>query len=260
MNQQFAAQQGGQVQGCPILRPANGPVAAIRSIVIPYYLKQLGGQYAVLSSQELPAMAAAFAPTYATEGQAPAQVRAGVVRIEYNQNGRAMDQDIYSVYLLIQGPGGYVWGLDHITAFKAEKGALDQATKTFALMAGSLQPTPKFMDAIGRVTSSLVQQFYQTQEATMQRVAAEVQAEQQVSQQIMSGWQARQKAETDAIANYDAGAIRGVTNEKDAYGNIVQVPDEAAHAWTDASGEVVYTESESFNPSQYKNVDWQQLK
>ncbi|HXB01281.1 MAG TPA: hypothetical protein VNV15_00515 [Opitutaceae bacterium] len=257
--QQYSAQMGGRVQGCPIRQPANGPLAAIKYVIIPAYLKGLGN-YSVVSSKELPQMAAAYAPTYNKPGQPQGEVRAGTMRIEYQQGDRTMQQDIYCVFVIVSGPAGYVWALDHIVSFKAQKGALDQSGKKFSLMAASLLPTPKFMDAIDRVTNMLIQQFYQNQQALMQRVAIEEKAQQQISDQIMSGWEARSAAQTTAIDNYDAGAIRGVNNEVDPHtGDTVQVPDEATHAWSSSSGEIIYSDNENFKPGDYKNADWEEL-
>jgi hypothetical protein len=253
----FARQMGGQIQGCPIVRPVNGPIAAIQSIIIPQSLP--GVRYSVVSSQELPRMAEAFAPTYRQPGQPTAVVRAGVMRIEYNQNGREMDQDIYCVFLLNQGPAGFVWGLDHIVAFKAKKGVLDHEAKRFTLMASSLIPTPRFTDAVTKVTNMLIQQFYQSEQALMARVAAEERAENEISAQSMAGWKARSDANFNAIDNWEKGAIRGVTPIKDSEGDVVDVPDDATHAWI-SGNEVVYTDNENFHPSQYKNFDWEQLK
>lgn len=260
MYQQYYAQLGGQVQGCPIVRPVNGPQAAIQNVVVPFYLKELVGRYQVISSQDLPQMAAAYAPTYNKPGQPQGVVQAGEVRIEYDDGSRTEQQDIYCVFVLVRGPAGYVWGLDHIVAFKAEKGALDASGKKFALMAASLLPTPKFVDAVDKVTNLLVQQFYQNQAALMERVAIQEKAQRQISDEIMSGWEAREKARDAAIENYDAGAIRGVVDERDPHtGDVVQVPDDATHAWSNASGEIIYTDSESFNPSKIGNGDWQEL-
>jgi hypothetical protein len=258
MNARYAAQTGGQVQGCPIVRPVDGPAAAIENVIIPLALK--GIRYRVVSQQELPRMAAAFAPTYQQPGQPSGTVRAGVMRIEYEQGGRAMEQEIYCVFLLNQGMGGYVWGLDHIVAFKAEKGHLDREAKRFTMMASSLLPTPRFMDALTKVTAALIQQFYQSQQALMARVAAEVQAQHEISAQSIASWKARSDANFKAIDNWANGAIRGVTPTKDASGATVNVPNAATHAWSNASGEVIYSTNESFRPSQYKNVDWQRLK
>jgi hypothetical protein len=257
--QQYSAQLGGRVQGCLIRQPVNGPLMAIRNVIIPAYLKGLGN-YSVVSSQELPKMAAAYAPTYNKPGQPQGVVRAGTMRIEYQQGDRTMQQDIYCVFVIVRGPAGYVWALDHIVSFKAQKGGLDQSGKKFSLMAASLLPTPKFLDAVDRVTNMLIQQFYQNQQALMQRVAIEEKAQQQISDQIMSGWEARSAAQTEAIDNYDAGAIRGVTREVDPHtGDTVEVPDEATHAWSSSSGEIIYSDSENFKPGDYKNADWEEL-
>jgi len=38
------------------------------------------------------------------------------------------------------------------------------------------------------------------------------------------------------------------------------VPDDFTHAWSDSSGEVIYTDDENFNPSHYENGNWTELQ
>jgi hypothetical protein len=193
--QQIAAQLGGWVQGCRILEPVDGPQTAIQKLIIPNYFKDLGGKYTVVSTKELPDLAAAYAPTYNPPGRPPRQVRAGKVRIEYDEMGRTMQQDVFAVFILATSQAGSVWEVDHIVSFKEEKGIPDQTDRQFALMASSLEPTARFLDAQEKMTGLLVQQASHDPAVLMRNVAAAEKAQADLPALILADWQARQQAE-----------------------------------------------------------------
>jgi hypothetical protein len=259
--QQYSAQMGGKSQGCPIVKPPSGPIDAIKKFIIPVYMKQIAANYKEISSEELPKVAAAYAPTYNKPGQPAGTIRAAKMRVQYQSDGISKEGEIVCVFLYNKGQGGVVWGLDHITLVYAPQGSLDKEIGKLDLIAGSLQETQKFTRAVDQVTQMLIQKFYTDETAIMQRAAAEAQAQQQMSQEQMADWQSNENARFNAVENYDAGAIRGVVNCYDPNsGNIVQVPDDFTHAWSDSSGEVIYTDDENFNPSHYENGNWTELQ
>jgi hypothetical protein len=253
MDQRYYSQLGGKVQGCPIVRPADGPIAAIQRVIIPLYLKPISKNYRIVSSEELPNAAAAYAPTYNQPDQPQGIVRAGKMRIEYDFNGQSFEQEIFCVYLRAGGPGGDVWGLDHIMSFKAARGALDRAMPTFTFMSISLQPTPKFFEAGKRITDNLIAGFYQREEAQrvamMQQVAQQEQQQRTVAPDVMSGWEARQKAADATFENYDSGAVRGVNDYIDPNdsNNIIQVSDSYSRAFAN-SNHVIATDNANYTP------------
>jgi hypothetical protein len=244
---------GGKVLGCPIVRPADGPEAAIKKVIIPLYLKPIANDFKVISSEELPKAAAAYAPFYNKPGQPQGTVRAGKLRIEYDYHGQTFEQEIFCVYLYAQGQGGVVWGLDHITSYKAIKGSLDAAMPMFTFMSISLQPTPKFFEAGKQITDNLIAGVEQQQEAQrvamMQQVAQQEQQQRTVSPDVMTDWEKRQKAADATFENYDSGAVRGVNDYVDPNdsNSIIQVSDSYSRAFAN-SNHVLATDNANFTP------------
>ena len=259
---------------------------AIQKLVIPDILKDLNGKYNVVSSKELPQLAAAYAPTYARPGGPQPAVRAGKVRVEYEEGGRTMQQDVYCALVLTTLQAGSVWSLDHLMSFKEEKGLPDQTDRQFAIMAASLLPTAKFLEAQDKMTAALIQQANQFAAAQIQQgvdkgkalqaisqdimanwkglaaqVGGEEKAEQDISQDLMANWRMRQQAEAGEIANYGFGDVHGVVTEKDAHtGDWVPVPDDYTHVWSAPNGDLVYTSNNDFKPATLINADWREMK
>jgi hypothetical protein len=258
--ERYSAQIGGGFQGAVIMRPVDGPVAAIRAVVIPRYMRPIASSYTILQSQELPRLAAAYAPMYIHPGQPSGIVRAGRMRIQYAAGGRNVEAEIRCVFLYSQGPSGVIWAVDQINIFRADNGKLDAAALKMELSVLSLEPTPRFSDANSQVTSMLVQRFYTNQQALMAQVAIRERAQQQISNEIMQGWEARQQATSKAIENWDLNVIRGVTNRTNPFtGEVAQVPNDYNHVWVNANGDYIYSNSESFNPNGQSNVQWQEM-
>jgi hypothetical protein len=246
-------QMGGESQGCPIVKPVDGPVAGIKKVIIPMYLKAIGKNYHVVSSKELPKAAAAYAPTYNKPGQPQGIVKAGKVRIEYVRDGKSYEQEIFCVYLRGKGPGVEIWGLDHIMSYRAVKGSLDAAMPEFTFMSLSLQPTPKFFEAGKQITDKLIAGFYQQAEAQrvqmMQQIAQQEQAQQKVAPTNMVDWEARQKAADATFENYESGAVRGVNDYVDPNdsNSIIQVDDSYSRAFAN-SNSVIATHNSNYTP------------
>jgi hypothetical protein len=255
----FSAKVGTSMRGCEILEPLDGPVPSLEKLVIPDNLKDIEGKYRVVSSQELPELAAAYAPTYGRPGRTPV-VRAGKVRVEYDEAGRTIQQDFYCVFILTSGKNGSIWELDHVLSFKEEKGIPDQTERQFALMAASLLPTTKYLDAMDQLTGLLLRSDTKDPKALMAQVTSAVNAPHELSPAVMANWRARQAAMAVAADSYGAGGARRVVTERDPHsGALVPVPGDSLHAWSDSEGDIVYTDSASFRPSDIKPADWQEL-
>jgi len=256
---------GRKVNGCLILAPVNGPVAALEQIVIPYYQKNLAHRYTLMGEQELPQLAAAYAPLYNQPGGPQSTIRAAKVRIEYTANGQTYDEDVRCIFLYAQGPSGVIWGIDQINCFIAPQGQLDDsATSAYMdMMALTLRPTLKFTDELDKVTQILVQGFYQDQAAIMQRAAIEEQAQQNISDQIMQGWEQRQQTMDDVAEQFDSKVIRGVQDRTNPNtGDIVQTPDEYNQVWVNGNGDYIYSNDSNYNPnsdSSVNNGNWQEI-
>lgn len=252
---------GRKVQGCTVQQPPDGPIAAIERVVIPSVRPNLRGAFTIIGAEELPKLAAAIAPMYNQPGQGQQSVKAARVRIEYTKDQKPWREEFRCVFLEAQGPGGIVWGIDQINAFRAPRGLLDSDLPPMDFMALSLRPTLRFTDALDKLTNMLIQNFNTTENAIMERVRIQEQAQQQISNMITTGYQQRQKT-MDAVAEqFDSKVVRGVQDRTNPFDNsIEQTPDEYDYSWVTSGGQHIYTNDSSFNPNENSNLDWRQEK
>jgi hypothetical protein len=243
--------------GTIIAPPPKNDIAAIEKWVIPTYAPKLKGRYKIVATQQLPNLAQAAAPIYLPPGT-PGTVQAAKVRIAYNDSGKQIQIDFIAIYLLSQGGPTTIWGLDQITAFKAEAGQLDAVSTPMTLMAMSLKPTLKFADEQDKVSKALMQEQYTDQAAIMQRVATQEQAGQQINQMIMQGYQQREQIQDQVAESFDSKVIRQVQDRTNPFtGEMEQEPD-YSHVWVDQSGDHIYSNDSNYNPNGSESGTWQE--
>lgn len=115
----------------------------------------------------------------ATKDPPPQYQAEGVVaRVEYEEQGRAIEEEFYGVCHWVPATGGALnWGFGRLFCFRADRGQLDAMRETFWQIAGSLQPDPRWT------------QLYK-----------------QIAQQLMSG----------AVAHYE-GIVNNIRSQSDLY-------------------------------------------
>jgi hypothetical protein len=251
---------GRKVQGCLIERPVDGPVTALRQIVLPMLRDQVGNQYRIVAADDLPKLAAAYATMYQQPGQPGGTIRAGPLVVEYSQAGQVVRNELRGVFIHAQGPSGVTWGLDHTTTFKAEAFRFDQTAIQMDMMAWSLHAALPFTDELDKVTQILIDNFYTDQAAIMERARIMEQAQQQISDQIIQGWQHR-SGQMDAIAEaYDSKAVRGVQDRTNPFTHEVEeAPDQYDYVWVNSLGQRIYSNSAGYNPNGESNLDRRQM-
>jgi hypothetical protein len=193
----------------------------------------------------------------------------GKVRIEYEEDGRPMEEELYAAVsqFVIPLSGGalsgdyYInyWYIDYIFSFRAERGKLDAHSKTFQTMVYSFQVNPRFFAKVANVRESLAQEAIRGIHAVgnmgerIARAGSVMRADQQ------SAWEERQEAQ-DRIARNFSDYVRGVERYNDPFaGKEVELPSGYGHAWANNLGEYIVTESPSYNPNIGSNLTWEPL-
>jgi hypothetical protein len=103
-----------------------------------------------------------------------------MARVEYEERGRAIEEEFYGVYSWNQAQGGSVvqtnWGFGRLFSFRAERGQLDALRQTFWQIAGSLQSNPQWKQAYDQVVQQLMAGFNVKIRATYDRFEREKEA------------------------------------------------------------------------------------
>jgi hypothetical protein len=189
------------------------------------------------------------------------------IRLEYNQNGTAMEEEIYclveAINIPVQSFSGTKmqidWYIDHIASFKAEKGQLDANTKLFQTMAYTLKLNPLWFSKYNQVINYLVQaQIQQIQSAgQLSRIIAQTNDE--ISSDMMDSYYQRQAVD-DRIAEDFSQYMRGVDSYYDPVGQeSVELPSGYQNAWANDLGEYILADSASFDPNVGSNLKWKKL-
>jgi hypothetical protein len=236
------------------------PPAYVQQVIIPRHRAQVNPR--LLGATPLPAVAEAVAPTVQEPGMNK-QVHAAKVRLEYMENGRAMEEDMYVVLVYAASPmmpGFTLWTADRLYSFKAAKGTLDEASKTLQAIATSVQPNLEWFAQYQQVV-----QLWQQGQMQSIRQAGELsrylaQTNKEISAMIREGYEQRQAAQDRTSASFSQ-YIRGVESYKDpTLSRSVELPSGYRDVWRSTSGEYLLSNEAGFNPNVGSTQSWTRLE
>jgi len=208
----------------------------------------------------LPKVAAVIAET-AQEPGLQKKYRAVRIRIEYVENSRTIEEDIYCVIGSVFAPaiGTTFWGPDRNYSFRAEKGKLEARTRLFQAIISSLRPNLQWFNRYVQ----LVQVLSQTQTDPTRRlgdlsqyVARTSDEMSEPRRQLYQKQQAAQDKINAAIAGFVPG-LQEYQNPSDK--RSIQLPAGYRDVWASASGEFLLSDDAGLNPNSASSVKWQKL-
>jgi hypothetical protein len=240
---------------------------AFTKIVIPYARKGVSGMKMIKAS-DVPELA------NIAKGQPVQGVRSfangGKMRIEYQENGRPMEEEIYAAVSQFVtdlpgsalGPGYFInyWYIDYVFSFKARKNELDSQSKVFQTMVYSLRVNPRWFAKVANVKEMMVQKIIKGIKDVGRIGEMVARAGSEMREGQMKDWERRQQANDRIVQNF-TDHIRGVERFNDPYaGKEVELPTGYGRAFSNNLGEYIVTDSPSYNPNIGSNVTWQELK
>ena len=244
--------------GMYVVQPMDAD-AFVRSVLLP----QMRGKVraTIVRSEPLPELAQQVAASVQEPG-AVKQVAATRTRIEYQENGRAIEEDIYCIIVYAQVPalpGVTMWGPERIFGFRAEKGQLDRQAPLLQAMSASV-----------RVSRGWFARYLQVREMWVQnqmnaiRSAGELsrylsRTNEEMSQMQQQAWENRQAAD-DRRAEAFSEYVRGVETYHDPYGDRdVQLPSGYGDVWVSRGGEYILANDPNLNPNVSATGTWQRV-
>lgn len=254
--------QGANYLGNEVQPPVQDAIAFLKERLIPLQRGQL--RPGIVHAEELPKLAEAAreaepAPPF---GGPQMMFTAGRVRIEYELDGRKVEEDLYCVLNTISLPTGNmtIQIADKLYGVRAAKGQLDQATSLFQTMIHSSRVNLQWFNKYAQLVQSLTQaQMNQIRAAgELSRYISQTSSE--ISDMIRQSYEQRQ-ASQDRINKNWSQYMRGVDEYFDpAAGRPVELPSGYKYAWANANGEYIVTDNANFNPNIELNGAWQQLE
>ena len=239
--------------------------AAFSTIIIPNFRANVSN-LKIIEMKDVPELAK-LAKGEPTPG-VNALAKGGKIRIEYQENGKPMEEEIYAavsqfITSLPGSTGNYFinyWYIDFIFSFKAGKGKLDAQSKTFQTMIYSLKVNPQWFAKVTNVKEIMIQMIMEGIQAIgrIGNIIAKAGSEMRADQQ--RAWEQRQQAQ-DRIAQNFSDYMRGVERYQDPFsGKQIELPNDYGYAWANNLGEYIVTDSPGYNPNLGSNLHWEPLQ
>ena len=230
-----------------------------------YVLPQVraGIQLRVADRAEMPELANAIRAQNAAEGNLlPTEVSAGRVRVEYELDGKLVEEDFYCSLNKIFLPGGnmVIWIADQLGAMRAEKGRLDGQAKILQTMVSSIRLNPQWLNRYQQLVEALT--AYQNRQIANAGVISRIisQTHEEISASRQQAYEQRQ-ASMDRINENYSQYQRGVDEYRNPdTGTRVELPSGYTHAWRGLNGEYLVTDNPNFNPNVELHGDWTALE
>jgi len=192
--------------------------------------------------------------------------QAGVIRIEYDENGLSMEEEFYGIMNVTSAvmPGAYgnltsvVWAMNGLFACKAEKGKLEACRKIAETVTTSSTVTKPFLNRLLQIIQLLSDQVYAQIYAAGQISRVISQTNDQMIANIDASYKQTQAA-ADQSSNQFSDYMRGVDRYSDG-GSEIQLPSGYDHAWINDRGEYILTNTAGWDPGTDFSGNWKQLE
>jgi hypothetical protein len=241
--------------------------AAFTRVIIPQARSGVSG-LRTIKAHEVPELATI------ARGQPVQGVRsyasAGKMRIEYGENGRPMEEEIYAAVSQFVtdlpgsalSPGYFInyWYIDYVFSFRAAKNRLDSQAKVFQTMLYSMKVNPQWFAKVANVREMMAQNAIRGIQATGRIGDMVARSGSNLREDQMRDWERRQEANDRVIQNFTDN-IRGVERFNDPFaGKEVELPSGYGRAFANNLGEYIVTDSPSYNPNVGSNLHWEELQ
>jgi hypothetical protein len=253
---------GGMYLGNEIRQPIFEPSAALRAFVLPRYWANLGRAH-VVAQEDLPQLAA-LGPLKYPDLKNRGIFRAGKLRLEYQQGGAAVQQDVYWLIVAFEAPimgtMSTFWGIDEIRYSRAGKGKLDDQYRLMQTIAYSVRPNLQWFARYQQLTQMLTQNQMDASNRAVELSHYLSRTNDQITSTIRRSYENRQVA-MDRINERFDNYVRGVEDYRDPHsGSVVQLPSGYGEVWANSNGEYVLSNDPNFNPNTKSTQDWQRLR
>jgi len=191
------------------------------------------------------------------------RVSAGKVRLEYDENGRTIAEDVYITMVSARSPivpNMVQWSLEHQYSFRAPKGEIDALAPLLQAMVASFRiELPWYAGYAQVLDMSRRNQLQSIRDAgeISKRISRN---NDEILASMRSSWEARQ-ASQDRMAREFSESIRGVeTYDHPFEERAVQLPGGYDDVWVNRSGEYVLSNEAGYDPNVGGTADWRRLE
>jgi hypothetical protein len=250
---------GSNYLGNIVAPPMDNAADYIKDVIVPRYRRSVGAR--IVTSQVLPRMADAIAQG-SEESGIQKKFHAARVRLEYPENGRLMEEDVYCVLLQTTIPSAQTtfWGADRNYAFKAEKGKLDLDRRLFQAIVTSILPTFQWFNRYVQLLQILSQNPLNTTRPVVE-LAQYIQRTTSDTDDLRRGLFERQQSALSLLNGRLNQALGGLAEYQNPFNRqAVDLPSGYASSWASPNGEFLLASDPDFDPNQGSEVTWRRLE
>lgn len=253
-----------------IVWPPLGPLDTLEDIIIPRFRGTVTNLQIISKEESLEDIVDLL-----REGMPPTDdttIDAAKIRIEYEQDGVLMEEEIYCVIetLTYQNynpfdlfdPNLYensLWMADFLFSFKAEKGELDSHYKIFQTMMYSFRLNPQWYNKYVQLIDYLVGKELEEIEIWGQISQIISQTSDEISDIVWQSYNNRNAA-SDRMAEDFSNYILGTETYYNPIGDTtVKLPSGYSDAWANALGEYILSDNVNYDPNISSGQTWERL-
>jgi hypothetical protein len=247
--------EGGSYMGNEV-RKAMPPVQYVQEVLIKRGRQDIKN-YKVTAVQNMPEWAKASVLAANGMPGMPVKTAAARVRVEYMENGKAIQEDFYVLLSGIEMLNCLYWGAESASSVRAEAGKLEALQPVHQTVLQSVKIDPQWFSRVSQASQMLLDIGMKQQQTIMEISNIVTKTNNEISKSISDSYWNRQKS-LDVCHQKFSDYIRGVTNYVLPGGQTkVALPSGYSNVWVNGLGEYVLSNSSSFNPNQHFSGNWQ---
>ncbi len=245
--------------------PALGPSETLKQIIIPRFRGNVTN-YQIVSEQSLPEVADLLRA--GLPAQPNTTTEAAKIRIEYEQNGKVIEEEIYCVietatfktYYPIITYNNTLWMADYLFSFETEKGGFDSQYKLFQTMMYSFRLNPQWFNKYVQLIDYLVQQQITIIQDWGKLSEYISQTSDEISDMVWQSYNNRNAANDEMAAEF-SNYLMGTDTYYDPIGqSTVKLPSGYNDAWVNGLGEYILSDNVNYNPNIGSGQNWQRME
>ena len=257
---------GSKYFGSTVKKPVSAN-KALTDLVVPWVRGSMP-ELKVVSDNEFPELVEVLGIGKNNSEGLSNKAEAAKIKISYRKNGIPIDEEIWGVVeqfsFPVKGMFGVTWNtlwyVHFLISFKAEKGKLEEHTKTFQTITSSFKVNPKWQAKYEHMMEYLAQQQIQQIRSVGELSRMLTQMSDQMRSENLAQFEQRSNV-YDKVAQMHSDNILGIDRYFDPYeGREVELPSGYNHVWCNNLGEYVLTDNPNYNPNIGDNLTWQPLE
>ncbi|MCY2959910.1 MAG: hypothetical protein NTY35_07060 [Planctomycetota bacterium] len=253
--------RGQNYMGSVVYPPPTDVLQYVRELFVPGYRANIRG-LKIGAATALPEVARAVEQNVQEPGVTK-RVSAGKVRLEYEEDGKAIAEDVYITMVIARSPivpTMTQWSLEHQYSFRAPKADIDRLAPLLQAMSSSIRIELPWYAGYSQVLDM-------SRKGQMQAIRDAGEISKRTSRNndailasMRSSWEARQSSQ-DRMSREFSESIRGVETYDDPIaGREIQLPGGYDDAWVNARGEYVLSSEAGYDPNVGSTQDWRRLQ